>query len=185
MQILSLIFLCCPITLIAQNRYTIIYELYVSHQQINKVSKLQLAINDSISYQAMIQHFNGEKYKLKEPLGSKFISHSIYTNKNKRIKLTQSHPYGRSKYLIVDTIKKYNWIIGDETKEIVGYICKKAMVKDDDNFITAWFAPSLQLDHGPNHLSGLPELILELHYSPENSRFVAIEPAKSSRYCST
>lgn len=63
--------------------------------------------------------------------------------------------------------KNHNWQLSNETKEIAGYLCKKATIqKKEDPYlsmtITAWYCPDLPYNYGPKKFSGLPGMILGL-----------------------
>jgi GLPGLI family protein len=54
-----------------------------------------------------------------------------------------------------------DWRIVDGEKEIAGYICKKAIRKDEKgNEIVAWFTLEIPIRQGPNGICGLPGFIL-------------------------
>lgn len=65
---------------------------------------------------------------------------------------------------------KPEWEITDETKEIAGYECVKAVTDYRGRKWVAWFAPELPLQEGPWKLCGLPGLILEAY--DENRDYV-------------
>src|SRR5687767_14750351 len=71
------------------------------------------------------------KGKLKEPLGKEFSSHSIYTDYNQGVRISQSQPYGHPKYLILDTIRKIDWHHEEGMKLIAGYNCNAATATVD------------------------------------------------------
>lgn len=59
-----------------------------------------------------------------------------------------------------------NWEIIEETKNILGYRCKKAIIKDYSKSkpkITAWFTEEIPMPYGPVNFYGLPGIILELN----------------------
>ena len=88
-------------------------------------------------------------------------------------------------FLIKDKTKKREWKLVNETKKIGDYTCYKATSsREVRNFqsvrvngdekdekkpeikkvtITAWYAPKIQVAHGPSEYWGLPGLILEVN----------------------
>lgn len=73
--------------------------------------------------------------------------------------------------LIFEEYNADGWDISKESKNIADYLCYKAVRKvpfvdrngvSKVNIITAWFAPSLPFNYGPQNFYGLPGLILEL-----------------------
>ena len=64
-----------------------------------------------------------------------------------------------------------NWEITDETQEILGYTCKKAILKTSffhkDKMkkynveASAWFTEEIPYSYGPNSYNGLPGLVLK------------------------
>src|SRR5690606_10984857 len=72
------------------------------------------------------------------------------------------------KYLVSDSLMKYNWKIEKETKEILGYSVRKATAIIEENVngadvvATAWYASKLSYALGPELYGGLPGLILEM-----------------------
>lgn len=67
---------------------------------------------------------------------------------------------------------KNNWHITDETREIAGYTCKKAILTNqmESLFETyAWFTEDISIDFGPLGYMSLPGIILGLEH---NHRFI-------------
>ena len=84
------------------------------------------------------------------------------------------------RFLIIDSLPKYEWKISNETKKIGEYTVRKAIytriaeskrfatgmeemeVVQDTTQIEAWFSMDIPVAHGPIQYFGLPGLILEL-----------------------
>lgn len=68
------------------------------------------------------------------------------------------------KFLIEEEFNK-NWTIIQQFKNISGYECQKALLRDTEtNKITAeaWFTKEISLPIGPSYYAGLPGLIIKL-----------------------
>jgi GLPGLI family protein len=66
----------------------------------------------------------------------------------------------KSRHFFKGSLSDLQWIIVDESKEISGYLCKKAIVKNHSD-ISVWFAPDIAINRGPGYFQGLIGLILE------------------------
>ncbi len=80
-------------------------------------------------------------------------------------------------YIVEDSLHTPAWKIGDQIKEVAGYICMKAETEDPikKQKITAWFAQDIPVPAGPERYNGLPGVILELSL---NDGDVVIEATK-------
>ena len=56
----------------------------------------------------------------------------------------------------------FDWQIGEETKEIMGYTCRKATCHHSGRDYTAWYAEDIALSDGPYIFRGLPGLIVAI-----------------------
>lgn len=67
------------------------------------------------------------------------------------------------KVIIQDTLKKINWRITDEYREIAGYNCRRANgITSDSTYVIGYYSNELPIDGGPESVNGLPGLILGL-----------------------
>lgn len=108
----------------------------------------------------------------------------LYKNVKENKYAKQTDIMGKN-FLIKDEIKKIDWELSDETKNIGMYTCYKATYsreveqKDFSSFnsvepeekvakkmktiiTTAWYTPQIPISNGPREFGGLPGLILEL-----------------------
>lgn len=82
----------------------------------------------------------------------------IYVDFNDNSDVTQLK-YANNLYLIKDSLKKYEWDISDSTKQISGYNCYKAKLKNNPR-VTAWFTPDVPFGCAPYGYYGLPGLVV-------------------------
>ncbi|RYG04202.1 MAG: GLPGLI family protein, partial [Chitinophagaceae bacterium] len=77
-------------------------------------------------------------------------------------------------YLVKDTIRKINWKITDETREIAGYECRRAnAIIMDSVYVVAYYANQIAVSGGPESFAGLPGMILGLALPHENITWFA------------
>lgn len=109
---------------------------------------------------------------------------------------TDSRELGTKKFIVEDTLKRSAWKLSDETKTILGHVCRKAttqrigkrMMMNMDNGkmerkeiadtsnIVAWFAADIPVSIGPADFQGqLPGAILELEANNGKTLYVATE----------
>ncbi len=66
-------------------------------------------------------------------------------------------------FVIADSIRKIEWKITNEHREIAGYNCRKAVGKImDEVYVFAFYADDITISGGPCSISGLPGMILGL-----------------------
>ncbi len=66
-------------------------------------------------------------------------------------------------YLIKDSLRKLEWRITDEIRDIAGFECRKAVTKICDSvYIVAFYTDQIPVSSGPESFGGLPGLILGL-----------------------
>ena len=73
-------------------------------------------------------------------------------------------------YTYNEPISDFNWVISNETKEILSYSCKKATTVFRGREYEAWFTTDIPLNNGPWKFGGLPGLILRV--SDTNNYFI-------------
>lgn len=114
-----------------------------------------------------------------------------YLNVKEKNSITEDEIFGKE-FLIVESLTKPEWKIGNETKKIGDYTSFKAelivpvsekqrkdyeeflkkeaikpalfkMEKPEDKVVIAWYTPEIAVSFGPNNYWGLPGLILEIN----------------------
>ena len=110
------------------------------------------------------------------------LNYDIGTAKYTYMDLTTSEQISsrivlEKEFLVQETLKPKNWIIGTETKEILGKECTKATIvipseimsssSDENSYpkeisYTAWFCRDIPAAIGPKGFYGLPGLILQI-----------------------
>ncbi len=66
-------------------------------------------------------------------------------------------------FLIKDSLRKINWKITDETREIAGYPCRRAnALVMDSIYVVAFYTDKIPVSGGPETFTGLPGMILGL-----------------------
>lgn len=82
--------------------------------------------------------------------------------------------YGeKSYYVMTEKLPTFDWEIGNETKEILGYQVQKATTHFRGRDYEAWFAPEIGISNGPYKFHGLPGLILDIHSKDGKYEFTA------------
>ncbi len=105
----------------------------------------------------------------------------LYKNTKDKTSLETTDAFGKL-FLVSGTLTPYEWELTSETKQIGSYSCYKAIAKREitemrisevngereeneetrTETITAWYAPEIPVNHGPDAYWGLPGLILEV-----------------------
>lgn len=151
----------------------------------NLTKEFKLSFNTHESNYKEIGNINYEN----SLLGDEIIFDYVYVDILSKLYLEQKEFLGKS-FLISDKINE-KWLITNEFKDILGYSCRKAIIKDNhDKEIVAWFTESIPFNFGPEKFSGLPGLILEVEknglkiicYKLENEKNVKIiKPKKGQK----
>lgn len=75
--------------------------------------------------------------------------------------LTMKTAVFESKYLVKDSLPKYQWKITGEVRQIAGFDCKKAITKIADSVVVvAFYTDEILVKGGPESFNGLPGMIM-------------------------
>jgi GLPGLI family protein len=96
----------------------------------------------------------------------------LVQKENDAFYLTSLLPTVKNK-MAIDIAPTIVWKLLPETKEILGYNCKKAEANFRGKKVYAFYTPQIPISSGPWKYSGLPGLILEAWQGDEKFHFVS------------
>jgi len=86
----------------------------------------------------------------------------IYTDFTTNTSISEKNLYEET-FLIEDTVRKIQWKITNETREIAGYSCRRAnALVMDSVYVVAFYTDQIPVSGGPESFGGLPGMILGL-----------------------
>lgn len=101
------------------------------------------------------------------------LKNVIATDLDTQTSITQKNVYD-DLYLVKDSLRKINWKITDETREIAGYECRRAnAIIIDSVYVVAYYTIQIPFSGGPESFTGLPGTILGLAMPHENITWFA------------
>lgn len=77
-------------------------------------------------------------------------------------KTVQLQEFFGKKFIIEGEQKSYEWKMTGEQKPILDMLCLQAVSADTSNKIEAWFTVQIPVPSGPDMLTGLPGMVLEM-----------------------
>ncbi|GAB3746814.1 GLPGLI family protein [Spirosoma pomorum] len=146
------------LTFLSQEQKDRMAQTWKNFEEDNKGVKMKLAFspNESLyTYDGDEPEAGGYSWRKSE--------FYLYRNFEQDKKTDIIEMLGRT-YAIEDSVHAPRWKIGNQIKEVAGYVCMKAETEDPikKQKITAWFAQDIPVSAGPERVNGLPGLILEL-----------------------
>ncbi len=77
-------------------------------------------------------------------------------------------------FLVKDNLRQAKWRITEETRDILGYTCRRANgLVSDSIYVVAFYTDDIRVSGGPELFSGLPGMILQLNIPHENVSWTA------------
>ena len=125
-------------------------------------------LSDSLTI-ANVPRDEAKRKRMKVKMLSTFSESIIMNYPEKDVNTFQSYLSGSFRRF-EDAKAIQNWKIERDTKEILGYKCRKATCRFRGRDYEAWYAEELPIPYGPYQFRGLPGLILEL--SDTNKEYV-------------
>jgi len=100
-------------------------------------------------------------------------NNTIFTDVSTGISATQKTVF-EDIFLVKDSVRKINWKITDETRDIAGYTCRRAnAIVMDSIYVVAFYSDEIPLSVGPESFTGLPGMILGLALPHDNIKWFA------------
>jgi GLPGLI family protein len=100
-------------------------------------------------------------------------NNTVQTDLNTNTSVVQKKVF-ESVFLVKDSVRKINWKITTETREIAGFTCRRAnALVLDSVYVVAFYADDIAVSGGPESFAGLPGMILGLAIPHENVTWFA------------
>jgi len=100
-------------------------------------------------------------------------NNTVQTDLNTYISVDQKKVF-ESLFLVKDSVRKINWKITTETREIAGFTCRRAnALVLDSVYVVAFYTDDITVPGGPESFAGLPGMILGLAIPHENVTWFA------------
>lgn len=100
-------------------------------------------------------------------------SNTIYTDLTAGTITMEKDAMGEQ-FLVKDNVRQAKWRITDETRDILGYTCRRANgLVSDSIYVVAFYTDNIRVSGGPELFSGLPGMILQLNIPHENVSWTA------------
>jgi GLPGLI family protein len=102
-------------------------------------------------------------------------NNTIFSDFNVGISTVQKDFFEKQKFFLVkDSIRKINWKLTDEKREIAGYMCRRAnALVLDSIYVVAFYTDEIHVQGGPESFNGLPGMILGVAVPHENVSWFA------------
>lgn len=129
---------------------------WLKEEDKNKIDLFELYFNDSLSV------FKPQESDLVERMSWSTNKNIVYQNYYTNYRLTEKKIWGEG-FLVVDSLRHFNWKITENKRSICGYQCRKAIWQANDSTrIYAWYCAEINSSIGPESFLGLPGAILGL-----------------------
>jgi len=93
---------------------------------------------------------------------------TVYTDFSSKRVIAQKDLSGDF-FLLTDSVRNIQWKITDETREVMGFQCRRAnALVLDSVYVVAFYTNDIHVSGGPELFSGLPGIILELALPHDN-----------------
>lgn len=98
---------------------------------------------------------------------------TTYINLSEQTQISKKKVFEEN-FLVKDSIRKINWKITNETREIAGYQCRRAnAIVMDSIYVVAFYTDQIPVSGGPESFNGLPGMILGVALPHDNISWFA------------
>ena len=172
------------------NTYAVLDEYYVSDnmtgkdqfaQQHKEFAQQYKVDNPQFGITNFILSFN-DAYSLYEPAQSTldnvrkpFLTtlNTVYSDLQNHTSIEKKNGFGNI-FLVNDSIRKIQWKITGETREIAGFACRRANAMIMDSvYVVAFYTDQIVPKTGPESFTGLPGIILGIALPHEHITWMA------------
>ncbi|MFD2145046.1 GLPGLI family protein [Mucilaginibacter antarcticus] len=141
-----------------------------THGQI-KVVKSTLKFSDNKTLFTPIEEEERRDYYFDTPMADQL--NTTYTDIATSTRLSQKKVF-EEQFLVSDSTAKIKWKVTGETREILGYTCRRANgLILDSIYVVAFYTDQIPVSGGPESFSGLPGMILQVALPHENVSWLA------------
>lgn len=91
-----------------------------------------------------------------------------YYHDLKTAEVVESQDLFGKKFLITGS-QKMKWKLSNETKEVLGYTCKKATLTEGDKQVEAWYTSEIPVSIGPANFHDLPGAVLAVNQGAQRT----------------
>ncbi len=136
--------------------------LYYPQEKVNNDTVMKQVTTKSghVISKGLINYYDSEIVYIDLELMKKISSLRVYI-----------FDYRMRSFLIDENMKQQDWEITNEHKKIDRYVCHKAILRNSDIPVEAWYTTEIPIKHGPRGYWGLPGLIVELKEGKKLLRF--------------
>ncbi|QIL39309.1 GLPGLI family protein [Pedobacter sp. HDW13] len=149
------------------------FDQYKKNNPQFKVAKSTLSFNkDKSLYKwPTVEETVNPNWAARDPLVD--LKNTVATDFNANTSISQKAVY-EDTYIVKDSLRKINWKITDETREIAGYECRRAnAIIMDSIYVVAYYSNQIAVSGGPESFTGLPGMILGLALPHQNISWFA------------
>jgi GLPGLI family protein len=110
-------------------------------------------------------------YYFDTPMAEQF--NTTYTDMGTSTRISQKKVF-EELFLVSDSTAKIKWKITGETRDILGYTCRRANgLVLDSIYVVAFYTDQIPVSGGPESFTGLPGMILQVALPHENVSWIA------------